>query len=356
MSIGRDLAGELRNGTAFDIAKLNVYLKDKIASPIISIKQFGGGFSNLTFELVTEQGSFVLRRPPAGAKEIKGGHDMAREYAILDKLSTAGFEKIPKVIHLCTNEEIFGDTFYLMEKVDGVILRAKDALEVAKSVSPSKVAEMSEAICTEQAKLHQIDIYQTGLIEIGKPKDYIRRQIVGWIKRYLASQTDAIEEMVEVFTWLEDNMPTSKYESLIHNDYKYDNLVLDIDNLSEIKAILDWEMATVGDPLMDLGASLAYWAEETDEDFAKHFNISWIKGNLSRKEYARKYASLTGFDISNLLFYYVFGLFKNAVIIQQIYYRYHKGYTSDPRFKDLVLGVKVLAKKAVKSMESGEMK
>jgi aminoglycoside phosphotransferase (APT) family kinase protein len=356
MSFNLDNAGELKNDAVFDLARLNDYLKGFIDSPIIAIKQYGGGFSNLTFELIAEKQSFVLRKPPAGAKEIKGGHDMAREFGILEKLSTAGFGKIPKAIHLCKNEEIIGDTFYLMEKVDGVILRAKDAFKVAKEVPPSKVREMSEAICEEQAKLHQIDIHKTGLVEIGKPHEYVKRQVGGWIKRYLASQTDAIEQMVEVSTWLESNMPVSKHEGLIHNDYKYDNLVLNADKLSEIKAILDWEMTTVGDPLMDLGATLAYWTEEADEDFTKQFNISWVRGNLSRKQYAEKYAALTGFDISNLSFYYVFGLFKNAVIIQQIYYRYHKGFTSDPRFKDLIMGVRVLAQKAVNSIESGEMK
>lgn len=356
MSFEIDRAGDIRKGETIDLLKLNAYLDTLINDKILAIKQYAGGFSNLTFELIGQENSYVLRKAPAGAKEIKGGHDMAREFGILEKLFLAGFKKVPKAIHLCENEEIIGDVFYLMEKVEGLILRAKDALQLGKEIPSATIRQLSEAICTEQANLHLIAIEKTGLIEIGKPEGFVRRQVGGWIKRYLASQTDAIQDMVTIFTWLEDELPESQHVSLIHNDYKYDNLVLNAQKLTEIKAILDWEMTTVGDPLMDLGATLAYWTEEKDEDFTRQFNLSWVKGNLTRKEYAEMYTNLTGFDTSNLLFYYIFGLFKNAVIIQQIYYRYHKGFTSDPRFKNLILGVKVLAKKAVKSIESGEMK
>ncbi|SOE20569.1 Predicted kinase, aminoglycoside phosphotransferase (APT) family [Spirosomataceae bacterium TFI 002] len=356
MNFEIDSAGEIRKGETIDLVSLNKYLKKILADKIVEIKQYGGGFSNLTFELITPGKSYVLRKPPAGAKEIKGGHDMAREFGLLQKIASAGFQKVPKAIHLCENEEIIGDIFYVMEKVDGIILRANDALQFAKEIPESSIRKLSEAICREQAKLHLIDIEETGLIEIGKPDGYVRRQIVGWIKRYLASQTDPIQDMVDIFTWLEDELPESTHQSLIHNDYKYDNLVLNARNITEIKAILDWEMTTVGDPLMDLGATLAYWTEAGDESFTKQFNLSWVKGNLTRKEYTEMYSELTGFDTSNILFYYVFGLFKNAVIIQQIYYRYHKGFTNDPRFKNLIYGVKVLAKKAVKSIQSGELK
>jgi len=179
--------------------------------------------------------------------------------------------------------------------------------------------------------------------------------VKGWHKRYLASQTDDVPAMIEVANWLEDNIPVTTENTLIHNDYKYDNMILNPENPKEILAILDWEMTTVGDPLMDLGTSLAYWCQWTDNDFNKAFNLSWLPGNFTRKEYADLYAKESGRDISNIIFYYVFGLFKNAVIIQQIYDRYEKGLTKDPRFASLIEGLKVLSSGAKKSIASNEM-
>lgn len=357
MKLEQDKAGEVRKGEEIDLQKLNNFLSSNggLVPEIVSISQFKGGYSNLTFEIITEKESYVLRKAPAGAKEIKGGHDMAREFNILQKLANADFEKVPKAIICCEDPAVLGETFYIMEKTEGVILRAKDAHSLANQNDKQNINDLSKEVCLQQAKLHQIDIYATGLDSIGKPEGYVNRQVTGWTKRYLASQTEEIQQMNYVFEWLAENMPESRQVGLIHNDYKYDNMVLNPENLSEIKAILDWEMTTVGDPLMDLGSTLAYWCEAGDEDFTKQFNISWVPGNLSRKEYAALYAATTGFDIKNLLFYYVFGLFKNAVIIQQIYSRYHKGFTNDPRFKDLIVGVKVLAKKAMNSIEQQEM-
>jgi aminoglycoside phosphotransferase (APT) family kinase protein len=224
-----------------------------------------------------------------------------------------------------------------------------------QTIAPAEMRKLSEALCDNLAALHAIDIESTGLINIGKPEGYIQRQVEGWHKRYVASQTDEIAAMDTLSVWLKENLPTESKPTLIHNDYKYDNVVLNANNLSEIIAVLDWEMTTVGDPLMDVGTSLSYWAEANDGAFEKTFNLSWVEGNLTRQEFAERYAEKSGRDVSNILYFYVFGLFKNSIVIQQIYSRYKKGLTSDPRFADLIFGVKALSKKGIKSVESGKM-
>jgi aminoglycoside phosphotransferase (APT) family kinase protein len=345
----------VRTGEDLPLAPLNSYLLENGLEEVQTIKQFSGGYSNLTYLLEAPSTSYVLRKPPKGAKDIKGGHDMAREFGILKALEKANFKQIPQPLALCENESIIGSVFYVMGKVNGSILRATDAKSFLKTDNSALFRSLSETICLNQVALHAIDIQKTGLINIGKPEGYVERQVKGWHKRYLASQTDDVPAMIEVANWLEDNIPVTTENTLIHNDYKYDNMILNPENPKEILAILDWEMTTVGDPLMDLGTSLAYWCQWTDNDFNKAFNLSWLPGNFTRKEYADLYAKESGRDISNIIFYYVFGLFKNAVIIQQIYDRYEKGLTKDPRFASLIEGLKVLSSGAKKSIASNEM-
>jgi aminoglycoside phosphotransferase (APT) family kinase protein len=199
--------------------------------------------------------------------------------------------------------------------------------------------------------LHAIDIETTGLIDLGKPQGYIRRQVEGWQKRYETAQTDDIAEMKNVATWLNENMPEDGNSTLLHNDFKYDNAVFDVD-LQEVKAILDWEMCTVGDPMMDLGTALSYWSEANDVEILRNFNLTYLSGNLTRQEFANRYAEKSGRDISNLLYFYVFGLFKNAGVLQQIYTRWKQGKTQDARFGALIYGVKALAEKAANAIET----
>ncbi|WP_341227208.1 phosphotransferase family protein [uncultured Arcticibacterium sp.] len=350
-----DQANQVRNEEELPLSALNKHLQENSLAKIISVKQFSGGYSNLTYLLEAKNTSYVLRKPPKGAKDIKGGHDMAREFGILDALDKAGFKQIPKPLLLCEDEAVIGSIFYVMERVKGSILRAADARTFLKEDNSALFKTLSQAICLNQVALHSIDINTTGLVNIGKPEAYVTRQVKGWHKRYLASQTDDLPDMISVAAWLDTNIPEPAEATLIHNDYKYDNLILNPEKPEEILAILDWEMCTVGDPLMDLGTTLAYWVEFGDADFGKAFNLSWLPGNLTRQEYANLYAEKSGRDISNILFYYVFGLFKNAVIIQQIYARYKKGLTKDPRFAGLIEGVKALSRKGVDSIESAKM-
>ncbi len=346
----------VRQGEELDINKLSSYVALQVPDfgQIVEVKQFPGGYSNLTYFLKTDADrAYVLRRPPFGAKHIKGGHDMGREFRVLSALQTAGYSKVPKVLLFCEDDIILDCPFYIMERVQGVVLRAQTAPKMA--IEPTTMRQMSEALVDNMVALHSIDIYQTGLIALGKPEGYIQRQVEGWQKRYVNSQTDDIAAMTELYAWLVKNMPADGPPTLLHNDYKYDNVILNTQDLSEIVAVLDWEMCTVGDPLMDLGTSLSYWSEDTNDAFAKSFNFTWLPGNLTRAEFAQRYAQKSGRDVSNLLYFYVFGLFKNAVVIQQIYARWKNGFSKDERFANLLLGVQSLSHTATKAIERGSL-
>lgn len=324
-----------RAGEELDAQKLQDYLRDKVEGfdNEIFIRQFPGGYSNLTYSVQAGEHEYVLRRPPFGAN-IKSAHDMEREFVVLTKLHEAGFTKVPDPVHLCVDERVMGVKFYLMKRVKGIILRNKLPKDVI--VSEESFRALSKATIDQLVKLHQIDIHTAGLEALGKPEGYVQRQVEGWTKRYVNAQTDDITSMNEVAAWMQKNNPTKSRTSFIHNDFKYDNLVLNPNDLTDIIAILDWEMATVGDPLMDLGTTLAYWAEENDPDALKPFNLTWMSGNFTRKEVVEYYQQQSGAAVDNIVFYYAFGAFKVGVICQQIYYRFRQGLTKDPRFASLI--------------------
>ncbi len=348
-SFEADKSISVRKGEELDSQILSNFLNLKIEE----ITQFPGGYSNLTYCLKTNSGEFVLRKPPHGAKDIKGGHDMGREFKVLSMLKAAGYQKIPNPIIFTDDESIIGTPFYVMERVNGIILRAKDIPNLI-DFPAEKIQKISEELVDNLVDFHAIDIKKTGLEQIGKPEGFIKRQVEGWIARYEASKTDELDDMQELGKWLHQNMPADAAPAMIHNDYKYDNVVFNED-LSSIKAVLDWEMTTVGDPLMDLGAMLSYWSQKEDGQFAKSFNLTWLNGNLTRQEVVERYAFKSGRDVSNIIFFYAFGTFKNAVIVQQIYARYKRGLTQDPRFKDLLYGVKSFAISGVNSIKTGKI-
>ena len=347
--INIDHASQIRQGEELNLNFLNDYLKSQLSDfeEITEITQFSGGYSNLTYLIKCDLKEYVLRRPPFGAN-IKSAHDMGREFKVLSLLKPH-YPKVPKPIIFCEDESIIGCQFYVMERVKGVIFRGKDALKL--QIPVEKMRQLSENLIDNLADLHLLDIEKTGLINLGKPEGYVPRQVEGWIGRYKKSQTDNIPEMEKTAEWLRTNMPRQQVPAFLHNDYKYDNVLLNPDDLTEILGVLDWEMSTVGDPLMDLGASLAYWCEAGDGDFLKSFNITWLSGNLTRNEVVKRYAKKTGRDVSDILFYYVFGLYKNIVIMQQIYARWKAGLTKDPRFGGLIYGIHELSKMAVRAIE-----
>lgn len=354
MSDFMDAPKKIREGEELDTAKLEAYLKDTIPglNGELSIQQFPSGFSNLTYFLKCGEREMVLRRPPFGSK-VKSAHDMGREYKVLSALQGI-YAPAPKPLALCDDMDVMGVQFYVMERIRGVILRGKKP--EGFSVAPDLPEQCGKAFIKNLADLHALDYEAAGLGELRKEGSYVQRQVEGWTKRYHASQTDDIPTIDETAQWLHDNMPQDAAACLIHNDYKYDNVVLDPEDLTKIIGVLDWEMCTIGDPLMDLGTTLGYWNENKDPSFGiVQCFLTLEPGAPTRKEIAGMYAELTGRDLSNIKFYYVFALFKLAGIVQQIYYRYKQGLTKDERFAPLIFMVGALGAKAVEVIESGEM-
>ncbi|MBE9488743.1 MAG: phosphotransferase family protein [Bacteroidetes bacterium] len=327
---------EVRKEEALQLDNLKLFLQKhdliKNAKSDIETRRFSGGFSNLTYLLLIEDKEYVLRRPPFGA--VKRGHDMSREYKVLSNLYSA-FNKIPKVYAFTDDDSILGASFYIMEKANGIILDYKEAKK--RDLSPSDFKIISNTWLDTFVELHQVDYNAAGLSDLGKPEGYVKRQITNWAKQYEKAKTDDIPQSELVVNWLQNNLPEENYSSLIHNDFKYDNVMFKDNSWTEINTVLDWEMCTLGDPLMDLGTSLSYWITEDDLDALKKGlpSPTVFKGNPSRSEIIELYSQKSGRQIHNLVFYYVYGLFKLSVIVQQIYYRYHKGYTTDKRFEHL---------------------
>lgn len=347
----------VRAGEELDAEKLRAYLATHIegvseSEPLL-VKQFPGGHSNLTY--LVSQGAWqaVLRRPPVGSK-VKAAHDMGREHRVLSRLGPA-FAKAPTPLAYCDDESILGCSFYVMERVEGFILRKEFPDEM--SPTPELLADMCRSMIDTLAEVHEVDYEGIGLGELGRPEGYVQRQVDGWTRRYRDAKTDDIAAVESVASWLADNIPVSTRAALIHNDYKFDNLVLNPENPREIRGILDWEMTTLGDPLMDLGGALGYWVQADDPAVLHNLRFcpTHLPGMFSRQQIADYYAERTGTEISNMLFYYIFGLFKSLVIVQQIYYRFHKGLTTDPRFGQFIHAVGILSAQAQRAIDQGHV-
>jgi len=323
-----------RAGEELDLGRLSEYLSSVLGlEGEVEISQYPRGFSNLTYSVRAGDRELVLRRPPFGAS-IRSAHDMGREYRILSALSTA-YPKAPATVGYCDDEAVLGAPFYLMERVEGVILRAD--MPPSMNPDPPLMKGISQAWVATLAELHAVDYAAAGLGELGRPAGYIGRQVEGWAKRYRAAATDDVASLDLTAAWLADHLPPEGTAALIHNDFKYDNVVLDSRDWARILAVLDWEMATLGDPLMDLGTSLGYWVDAEDPPELRELKLSptTLAGNPSRTEVCQGYAVASGRDVGNPVFYYVFGLFKIAVIVQQIYRRFRLGLTADDRFAHL---------------------
>lgn len=341
----------IRTGEELDVPRLQSYLLDNLsgAAGVLSVQQFPRGFSNLTYLLRLGDRELVLRRPPFGAN-IKTAHDMGREYRILSALKPV-YDKVPRPLLYCADESVMGAPFYVMERLHGVILRNKPP----EGLTPQLMRGVCEAALGAMVELHSLDYQKAGLGDLGRPQGYAQRQVSGWSQRYQNARTDDIPGMERAVEWLAAYLPARSDAALIHNDFKYDNLILDPADLTRIIAVLDWEMATLGDPLMDLGTTLGYWAEEDDPPGLKSFGLTHLPGNLSRAELVEAYAARTGRDLSNMVFYYVFGLFKVGVIMQQIYARYQKGLTQDRRFAVLIHLIHEIGQKIQKAIDTGKV-
>lgn len=344
-----DTPREIREGEEMDIPRLETFLKDQIkalSSPI-EIKQFPSGFSNLTYQITAGDRQFILRRPPFGTK-AKTAHDMGREFSILNSLYTV-FPYCPEPYLYTEDESVIGAPFYVMEKLSGIILRKN--LPAGLNFTPAQAEVLSQNYLDIQHQLHSIDYQSIGLGDFGKPEGYVKRQIDGWSKRYRNAKTEDAPDFETVMSWLKTNQPDDcEKPGIIHNDYKLDNVVLDPDEPTKIIGVLDWEMTTIGDPLMDLGSSLAYWVQKSDSEEMQAIRSlpTNIDGFLTREALVERYLEKADLTIDSFDFYLVFGMFRLAGIAQQIYYRYFHGQTRDKRFAMLIFAVQILEKEAMK--------
>ncbi len=343
----------VRAGEEIDLGALNAWLAANAAEVrrVSSVEQFPGGFSNLTYLLKCEGGEYVLRRPPAGVG--KGpAHDMAREYRILAAVATRDVPA-PRPVALCEDITVLGAPFYVMERVRGVILRGARGDET----NPATMNKLSESFVETLATIHSVTADDPAIVALGKPDGYVARQVSGWSKRWESSRTDEVPAMERNAKWLSEHLSAPSGATLVHNDFKYDNLVLDPSDLSRIVAVLDWEMATLGDPLLDVGTSLGYWVEANDDPALRSLGlgVTALPGNLTRAELWARYLERTGRATTDPVFYYAFGLFKIAVIAQQIFFRYRQGLTKDERFARLGDVVQLLAATSEGAISGGSI-
>lgn len=326
----------VREEDAFDVAAVDAWLRGtggvgELGKGAPTVRQFTGGASNLTYLLRYPQQDLILRRPPAGTK-ASSAHDMAREHRIQAALRPV-FPSVPAMVALCTDHAVLGSDFYVMERVDGVIPRAQMPSEVG--TDPAHMAALGERFVDLLAELHGVDPGAAGLAELSRGPGYVGRQVAGWSERYRRAKTWNVPSFERTMRWLEAEQPPDVGACVIHNDFRLDNLVLDRDDPLRVRAVLDWELATIGDPLMDLGSSLAYWVQADDGLAGKLFRRqpTHLPGMPTRAEIVARYSTQTGLSVERWAFYEVFGLFRLAVIAQQIYYRYHHKQTRNPAFR-----------------------
>ena len=342
----------VRPGEEIDLAKLAAYLAPRLEHPIepLQVSQFPGGHSNLTYCISAGRTEYVLRRPPLGPVPPKA-HDMAREYHVLSQIGPH-FSPAPRIFLLCEDQSVLGAPFFLMERRKGVTIRRQVPPEIAAHQDyPPRI---SESFIDCLAELHAIDIRRHGLDAIGRPEGFLERQVRGWSGRWGRARTEPVPEMEALSEWLAREMPASQPATIVHNDYKLDNLILDPQDPGHITAVLDWEMTTVGDPLVDLGIVLCYWSQAGDPPMRREA-ISPVTAQpdwYSRQALMQRYASASGRDLTGIRYYEIFGLYKLAVVLQQIYHRFHAGQTNDQRFADFNHRVRGLAESAVLVLET----
>ena len=370
-------AGELREEDSFDVDAVVGWLRGVVGRQSWldvepRVRQFGGGASNLTYQLDfcpaegpegveavdgTEVRSLILRRPPVGAK-ASGAHDMVREFTVQDRLCDH-FSKVAPMIGLCRDESVIGSDFYVMERVDGVILRRD--LPEGLSLDETQARALCERMLDTLVELHGVDHEAAGLDELAKGWGYVERQVSGWSKRYRNAITDDAGDYERVMGWLAEHQPKDVAQTLIHNDYRFDNLVLDVSGPEgsepRIKALLDWEMATVGDPLMDLGGVVSYWIQADDDETYQAFRRqpTHLPGMMTRAEVVAYYCEKAGYSLTEeqWRWYEVFGLFRLGVIAQQIYYRYFHGQTTNEAYARFGPVARYLEKRCEQMIDSG---
>ncbi|MFZ5756536.1 MAG: phosphotransferase family protein [Pseudomonadota bacterium] len=338
-----DASRDPREGEQLDAAAVGAWLKQQVPGLTgdCTIRQFPGGSSNLTYHVMVGDRDMVLRRPPFG-RIAKSANDMVREARILQRLKPV-FHYVPGVVAICEDDSVMGAGFYVMERIKGIIPR-KD-FPKGMEVSPELARQLCEKLLDVLIELHSIDHVTAGLADLGKPAGYVKRQVEGWSKRYTDAMTPDAPDCTDIMQWLHDKQPGEVKHCIIHNDYRFDNVVLDAQDPKRIIGVLDWEMSTLGDPLMELGTVLCTWTEATDPPVAlmSRQQPTTVPGMMTRAEVMAYYCRKMQLSLDKYDFYRVYGLFRMAGIVQQIYYRYFHGQTKDPRFAPMVYFVQHLA-------------
>lgn len=324
----------VREHEQLDWASLDAWLKQNInglqGDPDVS--QYPAGNSNLTYCLRYPGADLVVRRPPFGST-VKSAHSMSREYRIMKALKPV-FDAVPEVLAYSDDESVIGSEFYVMRRVAGKVAHGA-VIPSEWGFDETDTRHLCEAFWSKLIELHQVDYKKAGLQDFGHPDGYVRRQIEGWNARMQAAATADVETFEDIQNWLVDNLPESEPSpTVLHGDYRLDNVILDKDDPFKVIALLDWEICAIGNPLMDLGNALAYWVEVDDAPIFTSLLMqpSTAPGMLTRAEILQMYSDKTGTDVSGFKFYYTYGIFRNMVILQQIYYRYYHGKTQDKRF------------------------
>lgn len=336
----------VRESEALDWASLDSYLRAHLDLPSepLEVAQFPGGHSNLTYLLRAGSKELVLRRPPFGPVATRA-HDIAREYRVLEAIHPA-LELAPAPILLCEDAAVIGSTFYVMERRRGIVLRHSEPVGIADA--PDARRRLSGVVVDTLARLHALDVTSGAIARIGHPTGFVDRQIRGWTDRWRASQIDDVPDMDAVAAWLADRIPPETgHATVVHGDFKLDNIMLDGGDPTRVVAIFDWEMAALGDPLVDLGILLCYWVHAAA--VLEHESLATITrsdGWFRRDEILEHYERRTGASLERIGFYEVFALFKLTVVLQQIFARYRRGQTDDPRFAGLGTHVNELARLA----------
>lgn len=356
----------VRGGEEIDVRALRAFLLERApelldqgADTPLTIEQFPSGHSNLTYLVGAGAREMVLRRPPFGSK-VKTAHDMGREVRVLSGLSRV-YPPAPRPLVSCDDSAVLGAPFYLMDRIRGIVLRQRAPRGLP--LEPELMRRLGESFVDNLVALHAVDPAAAGLADLGKPQGYVERQVSGWTKRWHDSKTEDVPHVDEIAAWLAARIPGDggvddvRRAAIIHNDYKYDNIVLDPSDPARIIGVLDWEMATLGDPLMDLGTAISYWVEDGDPEPLKAFAFgpTHLPGNPTRQWIVDRYADKSGRVVGDMVFYFCFALFKTAVVAQQIYYRYKQGLTKDERFAAMIFGVKLLGEMAVDAAARGSV-
>ncbi len=328
-----DKAKQVREKEQLPLDKVDGWIKAHISgvTGVPEITQYTGGASNWTYRIKYDSHDLILRRPPAGTKAASA-HDMKREYDIQKALMP--YYTVPEMLAFCNDHSVMDCDFYIMRRVEGIIPRANLPKDLV--LTKEQVRQLCMNVIDKLIELHKIDIQRSGLSDFGKGKGYCERQIKGWSERYQKARTWNVPKFTKVINWLKANIPTEERSCMIHNDFRFDNVILNPENPMEIIGVLDWEMATVGDPMMDLGNTLAYWVQADDDFMAKSTRRqpTNAEGMLTRKEVIAYYCGKMGFEPKQFTFYEVYGLFRLAVIAQQIYYRYYHKQTNNKEFKN----------------------